>query len=157
MSRFTERRWFFEFLGSRWGFESSRVNHAGTPYLDRWILYVFPVTLRLHRFWRGDDDRAPHDHPWFFITFPLRTYVEKVFEPFGATLYRSVSAFLPHFRAAKFRHIVVGRADGSKEPFWTLVLSGQRARKWGFWYRNATFVPYNEWDNWNTGVDKENW
>jgi len=70
--------WFITLFGRRIGFEYSRVGLGETPYLDRYILYILGPTLRLHKFWRGDDDRAPHDHPWVFWTFPLRSYVETV-------------------------------------------------------------------------------
>ena len=33
--------------------------------------------LRLHIFWRGDNDPDCHDHPWPFWTFPLTPYVEE--------------------------------------------------------------------------------
>src|SRR5580692_11012239 len=86
-SELIDRQWFIQWRGARWGFESSRVwgsyRDSAEPYLDRYILYFWPITLRLHRFWRGDDDRAPHDHPWWFITIPFTSYVEAVYEPFS--------------------------------------------------------------------------
>jgi hypothetical protein len=128
------------------------------------------VHLRLHRFWRGDDDRAPHDHPWPFITVPFTSYVEAVYEPYGVTVYRKVTRFLPHFRRALFRHIVIGPCDWTYliehhvnkkqvpcQPFWTFVVALQQKRLWGFWPRNSKFVPNGEWDAYNAGVDKQNW
>ena len=44
------------------------------PYLLRW--YLIPrnrfFNLYLHKFLRDDDDRALHDHPWWFASLILR-------------------------------------------------------------------------------------
>jgi hypothetical protein len=170
-------RWFVD-LG-RLGPEFSRVLIDAGNYLDRYILYIFGATLRLHKFWRGDDNRAPHDHPWWFITFPLVSYVERYWTPYSAIHFssgtysktvidgveftgdidtgfyatlewyertRTVKAWRFHFRPAKFRHIVVGRADGKTTPFWTFVISGRVSnRRWGFWKTPDQFIPHEEW------------
>ena len=149
----------------RIGFEASTIVHHGRPYLLRLIAY-FAITLRLHRFVRGDDDRAPHDHPWWFITFPFTSYVEKWWEPHLIQLYdmktdlpcdppeyaigwhentRVVKAWRFHFRERKFRHFVVGRADGKQKPFWTFVITGMSHSGWGFWPTPDTFVPWRQW------------
>lgn len=47
-----------------------------TPYLTRLVI----GSLRLHVFWRGDEDPHPHNHPWDFWTFPLVSYFEEVVE-----------------------------------------------------------------------------
>ncbi|SID67872.1 Protein of uncharacterised function (DUF550) [Mycobacteroides abscessus subsp. abscessus] len=43
------------------------------PYLLRW--YVIPrnrwLNIYLHKFLRDDDDRALHDHPWWFVSLML--------------------------------------------------------------------------------------
>lgn len=145
----------------RVGGEFSRVFIAGQRYMDRFIVYV-KGTIRLHKFWRGDDDRAPHDHPWSFVTFPFTSYVERYWEQEPFVRYdlthdreyvelvwvertRVVKAWRFHKRNAKFRHIVIGRADGKKTPFWTLVFSAGHSNKWGFWPDPETFVYWREW------------
>ncbi|TAY95832.1 hypothetical protein [Rhizobium ruizarguesonis] len=92
-----------------------------TPYLTRaWI-----GRLRLHIFYRGDNDPDPHDHPWDFWTFPLTTYVEEVARPvtkgvaplemllLGPEKYalsrQVVEAFRLHYRPATYCHRVLGR------------------------------------------------
>jgi hypothetical protein len=159
-------------LGRRIGFEYSRVWFQARPYLDRYICYLGGPTLRFHKFWRGDDDRAPHDHPWWFITFPFKSYVEKYWEPkpistldgriveLWTEKVRIVKSWRFHYRPALFRHIVLGRAAKmTKElrerwpggtafgstPFWTFVISGPRKRSWGFWPRPNKFVNWKEW------------
>lgn len=144
-------RAYLEIGKYRFGPEYSRVSVAGEPYLDRFILYIGTGTLRLHKFYRGDDVRAPHDHPWWFYTFPLTSYTEQVFsktyspgDPWTGAV-RTVKRFRFHFRPSAFRHYVIGRADGKKKPFWTFVISGSRERSWGFWVYNSVFVPWRDW------------
>lgn len=129
----------------------------GNPYLERWILWL-GITIRVHKFWRGDDERAPHDHPWAFVTIPLnRGYYEKVsernvFDREGATSrIRFVSRWRPHFRPASHRHIVV-MPEGAT-PIWTFVVTGLRNHSWGFWPTPTTFVPWREWP---AAKDQEN-
>jgi hypothetical protein len=145
--------------GRRFGFEYSRVGMARpgmreVPYLDRYIVYLGGLCVRLHKFWRGDDDRAPHDHPWNFWTFPLRSYNETVEELVisddGAACewrrrINKVTAFRLHKRPAAYRHIVLGRADGSTKPFWTFVITGRVINSWGFWPRPDDFVKWRDW------------
>lgn len=149
---FKNRFWFFEIAGRRFGYEQSRVEHEGSPYLDRYILYVGGPCARLHKFWRGDDDRAPHDHPWTFWTFPFSDYWEKVFRTDGSWYWNRVEARMLHKRPAEYRHIVKGKvAFGmgpgwiTREPFWTLVFCTDYQRRWGFWPKKDEFVPWREW------------
>jgi hypothetical protein len=176
MSGWKNRFAFFEVGSRRFGFEKSRVEHGGVPYLDRYILYVGGPTLRLHKFWRGDDDRAFHDHPWTFWTFPLTSYVERVSTPFmdfkrataretatSGALYTPIEArhvseeivraWRLHNRPATYQHIVIGRLDGSKKPFWTFVISTNYQRRWGFWPRAGEFVPWRDWPSTAEQID----
>lgn len=142
----------------RFGLLFDTVYFCGSDYLTRLMLYVIG-TLRLHKFHRGDDDRAPHDHPWWFITFPFTSYVEKYWFPVvwegdethdTETVWvcatRVVKAWRFHYRPAKFRHYVIGRADGTKKPFWTFVIAGPLSNEWGFWRTPTEFVPHKNWD-----------
>lgn len=94
---------------------------GGKPYMTRIIM----GRLRLHVFHRSDLDADPHDHPWDFWTFPLRSYVEEVAIPVGGYLSGPrageskfevrrfvVKAFRWHFRPAEHRHRVIGRYAG---------------------------------------------
>jgi hypothetical protein len=138
--------WVTDIGGYRFGAEFSPVSIDAGPYLDRWILYLGFGCLRLHRFWRGDDNRAPHDHPADFWTFPLASYVEDVYHEDGLVGHRNVRAFRVHYRPATFRHIVVGRLDfWDTRPFWTIVWFAKRRREWGFWPFPKFFVHWKEW------------
>lgn len=152
--------WYLKLFGMRFGPEYSRVTLHTGPYLDRFILYIGLGTLRLHKFLSGDDKRAPHDHPWWFVTFPFTSYVERWWSPDAITghVYRDrgtrvVKAWRFHFRPANFRHIVVDRldgkynAEGKMKPFWTFVISGgvRKDRDWGFWPKPDQYISFREW------------
>lgn len=113
------------------------------PYMTR----IWAGRLRLHVFYRGDNDPDPHDHPWDFWTFPLTSYVEEVAKPVTKgvaplellllppekyTLSRQVvRAFRVHYRPATYCHRVIGRY-GRIGPIVTIVWRGRNGRKWGF-------------------------
>ena len=156
------KEWFVTVAGRRFGLEISQIGINGNAYLDRWIAYLGGGTLRLHRFWRGDDDRASHTHPWWFITFPLTSYWEAVYKEGVLQEVREVKRFRFHFRPAHFEHIVLGRQmqpvygrhpvynpepdmEVDERPFWTFVISGHRTNAWGFYPKPGKFVPWREW------------
>jgi hypothetical protein len=145
--------------GMRFGFEKHRIwnETRSIPYQDRYMLCLGIIEIRLHKFWRGDDDRAPHDHPWWFITMPFKSYTELVAEPLyipGRDLAtidhwrynrKVVKAWRFHFRPAEYKHIVLEAEDHSTKPFWTFVISGRKTRGWGFWKKPSQFIPHEEW------------
>lgn len=151
-----------------------------SPYMLRW--WVLPPNLRLshergepvaskhfkvyvHKFLRSDDDRALHDHPWWFVSLVLR----------GSYLEYTPGCGLPHlrkpgsiaYREATTRHRVSlvngwGRDHRTygPQPCWTLIVTGPKVRDWGFWcpatgmagYMGRAFgvgverfVPWWEW------------
>lgn len=145
--------------GWNFGFEHSLVvgKTSRQPYLERWFVMLFGFTLRLHKFYRGDDDRALHDHPWDFITFPLRGYYERIQADFGrSTTVRYVRPLRFHYRQATFQHMVLGDTQliqwnvwpsrvvyETSAPFWTIVFTTGKKRTWGFWPKGK-FVPWRE-------------
>lgn len=117
------------------------------PYLYRW--YLWPrnrfCNLYLHKFLRDDDDRALHDHPWWFISVLLKgTYREVLSDQVQTTWRKRLSIV---FRPATHRHRVVIGTD----TCWTLVLTGPRVRDWGFWCPQG-FV---HWRDFTTGPKGE--
>ena len=131
------------------------------PYLLRW--YVIPrnrwLNVYVHKFLRDDDDRALHDHPWWFLSLVLwGQYIEVTDDG------RSVrSAPEPWrlfwgdrplvFRPALWRHrvelvkapvIPVERTRVRPRPralpCWTLIVTGPRTRLWGFWCPQAGYT-----------------
>lgn len=133
-----------------------RAGEHDTPYMTR----VWLGRLRLHIFYRGDQDEDCHDHPWDFWTFPFTSYVEEVADPsmaarvqnqtgsYSARSHRVplkhlqvVKAFRLHHRPATHCHRVLGRFSGkyiggvpaiNDRKIVTLVWRSGAERKWGF-------------------------
>lgn len=147
--------WF----GMRFGIEKHRIQFNGNPYMDRYAICLGLIEIRLHKIWRGDDDRAPHDHPWWFITFPFASYIELLPSPgskgyfeqdrdWWAYAVNLVKGWRFHFRPPGYKHILVGRAalnDSIDAPFWTFVITGRKVSEWGFWRSPTTFVHNRNW------------
>jgi hypothetical protein len=144
----------------RFGLERSTIYIRGAKYMTRYIAYLGPIGLRLHQFFRGDDDRASHTHPWPFITFPFTSYVEQVYLEGAFVEERLVRAFRFHYRPADFEHIVKGPAwtnDGmtykgvllysNVDPplFWTFVITGPKTDDWGFYPKPGKFVYWRDY------------
>lgn len=115
----------------------------------RTAIKLSPLT-RIHIFWRGDKDEALHDHPNDFWTFPFFGYWEEWYNPETKIIETQfVKPWRWHFRAAEYRHRVLGRQrivtlrpvtgrtwDIDHEyrgAFATLVRERPARRKWGFW------------------------
>lgn len=129
------------------------------PYLRRWAVDFGPFAVRLHHWYRSDDKRAPHTHPWWFVTLVLRgAYDDWSYPPHPdaeiAFVERASGAVLEipdlenrivdhlhagsvRFRPADHVHSVAVRPGGC----WTLMVSGRPSRKWGFWTRRADGSP----------------
>jgi hypothetical protein len=120
------------------------------PYLRRW--YVIPrnplLNIYVHQFLRSDDDRALHDHPWWFVSLIVRGSYLEVTEA-GTNRRRAGSIA---FRPAEWRHRVQLDSNSwvsdGEFPCWTLIVTGRRRRMWGFWCKTApwkiTGPPYIE-------------
>lgn len=142
-------------------FEHDVVRIGGEPYLERWFVYLLGFTLRVHKFYRGDDDRAPHDHPWPFITFPLTGYWEKIWDSDlcgDYVTFRHVTPWRLHFRQSSFKHMVMGSVASPRlsdrlfnlgfetpKPFFTLVATGRKDRSWGF-YPDGEYMYYRDYN-----------
>lgn len=121
------------------------------PYMLRWFLVPRNrrFNIYLHKFLRDDEDRALHDHPWWFISLILKGgYFERVGQ--GVISRRAGSIA---FRKATHRHRVIlfVTEEGKRRPCWTIVITGQKKRTWGFWCPKG-FVPWHEFvDGADTG------
>jgi hypothetical protein len=149
-----------------------RDGDSGTPYMTR----LWFGRLRLHIFHRGDQDKDPHDHPWGFWTFPLRSYVEEVTSKawhnkpeswnappdYYVTDRQIVRAFRWSYRPATHTHRVLGRWGGKHlddlagfDPtvvagsIWTIVWREKPSRAWGFLkLRDGRWC----WEDWRSYV-----
>lgn len=95
--------------------------------------------LRFHIFLREERGVAHHDHPWSFTTFPLRSYVETVFDRTTGQVFRQV---VPRFRRTRRPAVYVHRVEGlwagtgtDVKGGWvpTLVWRGRTERAWNYW------------------------
>lgn len=112
------------------------------PYLLRW--FVIPrnrwFNIYLHKFCRDDDDRALHDHPWWFVSLVLwgrylewRPNTDSDF-PLATHSGRWRYPLTIAFRRAKALHRIelAKSRDGDPLSCWSLVVTGPRIREWGF-------------------------
>ena len=98
------------------------------PYMQRWCWITRRFSIRVHRWFRGDDDRHFHDHDWNFVCWVLKGSEQDI-SPEGIDLLTPGSL---RFRKAEYAHIV--KTDGC----WTLVITGAKIRKFGFWVKNKS-------------------
>jgi hypothetical protein len=120
-------------IGITWG---ERLGRPECPYMRRWVLNAHWLSLRLHHWYSSDDHRAFHDHSWWFVTLVLKgRYVDV--SPSGREPMRPGAA---RFRPAPYRHTVEVAPGGC----WTLVLTGRRSRRWGF-YPDGRFRRANKY------------
>jgi hypothetical protein len=108
----------------------------------------------LHKFFRSDNDRELHDHPWDFTSIILwRGYREET-EDASCAVCRRLAEIgkegLHHtvvkrkwpgailHRKAEHRHRVQLIDD---KPSWSLFFTTFKKRSWGFW-RDGNFIPW---------------
>lgn len=122
-----------------------------SPYLTRWELFECRwFAIYLHRFERSDDRSSLHDHPWNFITIPLKYgYNDCQYnggrDEFGQpTFLRTlIKPFTIHYRKATHVHFVELLGKPEKKA-WTLVIRFKYIRYWGFW-RKGIFTRFDEY------------
>lgn len=147
-------KWLFGWLK---GGPHFRIGSPESPYMLRW--YVIPrnpfFNIYIHKFLRSDDDRAMHDHPWWFLSVMLwGKYAESLYRN-GRRTHDIRTAPSIVFRRPTDRHIVSLLTRGDKIlPCWTLVFTGRKVREWGFWCPKG-FVRWQDFvdhrDNGNVG------
>lgn len=132
------------------------------PYLIRYILIQTPLfSIYVHKLVRSDYERALHDHPWDFISLILKNGYSEEVERFarfdtvdGSPLHVPQPYRMIHknkagqllFRKGEHRHRVI--IEDLSKPGWTLVLTGRRKRKWGFWVLKRKVDSYFQWCHW---------
>jgi hypothetical protein len=125
-----------------------------SPYLTRWELISTKLfAIYLHRFERSDDRSSLHDHPWNFITIPLKygyndcTYNGGLDKDGNPAFNRQLmKPFTVSYRPATHVHFVELLQDttGKEKRAWTLVLRFKYIRYWGFW-RKGIFTVFHEY------------
>lgn len=94
-------------------------------------------SIKLHKICLSDDDRWPHDHPWWFISVILKGgYLEET--PGGSRVFGRGAVIFHH--ATDLHKLTVPRHT------WTLVITGRRTRTWGFQTPDG-WVPWHDYLN----------
>lgn len=108
----------------------------GRPYLRRWILDLGPFAIRLHHWLCSDDERAPHDHPYWMAILVLHGGYFDVEYPVHDLAPSLDHVVLDRLRVGSVRlrrpehvHYVKVMPGGC----WSLLLTGRQSRVWGFW------------------------
>lgn len=112
------------------------------PYVIRWRVEARGLgSVRLHHWLGPDDDRAFHDHPWWFVTFVIKGgYTDRNQAGDGHTRNDRVQAPAVRYRPALHRHTVIPDRGGA----WTVLVTGPRSRTWGFW-KDGKFRKARRW------------
>jgi hypothetical protein len=96
-----------------------------------WLLQRFDVAIRVHEILRSDRDRAPHDHPWPYLTVILKGgYTEQRYDAGGvlvSTKWHGPGSVL--WRPAGSWHRLT-LPDGQTAT--TLFMTGSYRNAWGF-------------------------
>ena len=157
------------------------------PYLSRWYLVGTPPSINdhgdptpdhernqdawqlyLHRFHRGDDDAALHNHPWrwavSWILVGGYTEERRVRDgvPFLTDIFGSHQATEPEYAIDSVERTVVRpgtlnvlladtfhRVDLLDGEAWSLFLVGPKIASWGFWDRTT-----NLYTPWRTFIER---
>jgi hypothetical protein len=95
------------------------------------------LSFCIHNFHRGDEDPAPHDHPFSFYSLVLIGGY-KEFNEEGEFLIRKPLSFA--YRSATHRH----RVEPLTKHCWTICVKAKANREWGFW-QDGHFIPWKEY------------
>lgn len=119
----------------------------GTDYLVRLRVVQTPwFGIYLHDIHKDDSDRAPHNHPWAFLSIVLRgRYLERVYpDPLGLPSFlrtRQHGRFSIHRMGRSSAHRITFATPGLK----TLIVTGRRAASWGF-FEDGVYSDWSEYE-----------
>lgn len=119
------------------------------------IPWEFPVSMRLHKIMRADNDRDKHDHPWNARTIVLRRWYKEIRE-FPAQIQNLVDRYnLADCEGSLFNRLAGQTAtlkfeeyhriiEVPQEGVWTLFITYKYRGIWGFKV-NGIKVPHDEY------------
>lgn len=122
-------------MTARWAFlEGFQVVKNDRPFLDRLRVLQTPLCgFYLHRIHVPDQDRDPHDHPWWFASLVLSGgYTERVWDnpaDLSCSRLRTRRRFSLRSLSRSQAHTIT-HVD---RVLWTLVVTGRRQSSWRFW------------------------
>lgn len=120
-------------------------------YIDRW--HLIPrndfFNIYLHKYYGGDVQRAPHDHPWWNCTLILRGgFIEHTYMHSDANSFDKVTHYRVKWDVIKRKAEDIHRIELPaimSGVTWTLFITGPKTRKWGFWEDDG-----DTWVAWET-------
>jgi hypothetical protein len=132
----------------------------GSPYLLR--KYLLPKRFSgawwpgvfLHKFYRSDEDRFPHNHPWRFAVSLILTggYIERRYKPDGQCIELSKHVRRPlTFNVIRAEDFHKAQLLEPKRGCWTLFVAWRHktakpGEEWGFWdIDHGCFVGWREY------------
>lgn len=107
------------------------ISREGLVHFRRYRLLETPwFAVYIHWIGRSDEDKHPHNHPWWFRSFILKGgYVEIVHNDRGI----QASTFRPGSTVSRSTDEYHKIALLDRKPTWTLVLRGRRTNpRWGY-------------------------
>lgn len=133
-----------------WG---EKLGDPECPYMQRWVINFRLFSIRVHRWWRSDDKRAQHDHPWWFITWIIKgSYTD-----WGRWVCQHCKGSGRYPRASKRICSGCGGRGGDQ------TLRKEFLKRWSIRYRPANHIhtvdvtPGGCWTIMLTGPDKKDW
>lgn len=133
----------------------------GSLYMRRF--YLIPKWFRrltgrgifIHHIFRSDEDRAPHNHPWRFLTIMLAgRYVEHFYTYHGDHRHSVVTYNFMRFGRWLYRRATDTHRVFMDRPCWTLVFVGKTTQRWGFW-TDKGWVYWKDYLGVSEGKDNE--
>lgn len=120
-----------------------------------WLPSLFGLNLMVHRIVRPDEDREPHDHPWWFVSLLVAGWYVEERTWNGPSVGRMCHWFTRWpaslvFRAATDWHRI---AQLDPRGAWTIVLTGRRAHTWGFLADDGSKIPHDQYFAWKLARD----
>jgi hypothetical protein len=105
--------------------------------------------IYLHYFYRGDEDRELHNHPWknafsFILTGGYQE--ERKAHVHEAVINRLIRRYTFNNIKHNTFHRVTKRPGANH--IWTIFFTGKRVQDWGFWDKDAnTYIPHGDFVN----------
>lgn len=145
---------FTDFLILHYGLTppSRTIGGETDPYLYRWFLIPRNrfFNVYLHQFLRDDDDRALHDHPWFWCSILLSGSYTEISQ---SGIKRRQEGSIRFSSPWRLHRVVLDKRKqgewlispvGTPKPVWTLFITGPVIRNWGFMCPERRWVPWQE-------------
>lgn len=140
---YMNRFWLVPYVAAgSWG-DAGTVAVSARQRPIAWLMQKFGISARIHEILRSDSGRAPHDHPWSYLTIVLKGgYWESRYDTSGALVsekWHGPGSIL--WRPANSWHRLTLPEESVTT---TLFVTGAYRNGWGF-NVNGEKVPYKKY------------